>query len=149
MSIIKAFLDTLREKLVEQREQDSERPDKTSEWHHLFDTSFKEGDPPHATIEQMLYAASANDHWAALQAALDIEQESEMLIVIDGLDDVKDHKNDFLKGVHEFGQYLLRRTPKTKVLLTSRPRADGNVVFPEFPCIEYDKERKGQFAPHF
>ncbi|UPL00291.1 hypothetical protein LCI18_011225 [Fusarium solani-melongenae] len=149
MSIIKAFLYTLREKLVKRREQHSERREKTlklrektSEWHHQFDTSFKEDDPPHATIEQMLEAASANDHWAALQAALDIEQESEMLIVIDGLDDVQDHKNDFLHSVGEFVRYLLGRTPKTKVLLTSGPRPDGKVVFPEFPCIKYDKERK-------
>lgn len=156
MSIIQAFLYTLREKLVERREKDTERRERTlkqrekiSEWDHQFDTSFKDGDPPQTTIQQMLDRASANEHWAALQAALDVEQESEMLIVIDGLDGVQDYKYDFLNKVHEFIQHILRRTPKTKVLLTSRPRADLEAAFSDLPCIEYDKERKGQFAPYF
>ncbi|KAI8711870.1 hypothetical protein NCS52_01451600 [Fusarium sp. LHS14.1] len=149
MSIIQTFLYTLREKLVERREKDTERlertlkwREKTSKWHHQFDTCFKSNDPPHTTIQQTLSEASTNEHWTALQAALDVEQESEMSVVIDGLDSVQDYRYDFLNKVHEFIQHLLRRTPKTKILLTSRLQVDLEAAFSDLPCIEYDKERK-------
>ncbi|KAF4444217.1 ankyrin repeat domain-containing 50 [Fusarium acutatum] len=153
ISIIKGFLHTLRERLVKRRERDAERrvvPKSISEWHHKLDTVFKDDDPPHEVIKQMLDEASAAEHWAALQAALDIEQDLEMLIVIDGLDDVEDHRDEFKGGLRGFVDYLLGRTTTAKVLLTSRPRADLKEVFAGLPCIEYDKERKDCLASlHF
>ncbi|CVK85250.1 uncharacterized protein FPRN_06873 [Fusarium proliferatum] len=156
VSIIKGFLHTLRERLVKRRERDTERhergeerraaPKVISEWHHKLDTVFKDDGRPHEVIKTMLEEASAFDHWAALQAALDIEQDLEMLIIIDGLDDIEDHRNEFKDGVRGFVDYLLGRTTTAKILLTSRPRADLKELFAGLPCIEYDKERKDCLA---
>ena len=104
---------------------------------------FKEDDPPYVKFKSMLDVASADGHWTALKAVLDLDQEPELLIVIDGLDVVEHQKGDFLKGVREFVRYLRERKPRVKALLTSRPREDIKQIFNGFPCIEYDRERKG------
>ena len=104
---------------------------------------FKEEDPPHVKFKSMLDVASADGHWTALKAVLDLDQEPELLIVIDGLDVVEHQKVDFIKGVREFVKYLLERKARVKALLTSRPREEIKQIFDGFPCIEYDWERKG------
>ncbi|KAF5661331.1 kinesin [Fusarium denticulatum] len=153
ISIIKGFLHTLRKRLVKRRDRDAERrvpPKNVSEWHHKFDTVFKDDDPPHVVIKQMLEEASAAEHWTALQGALDAKEDLEMLIVIDGLDNIEDPRNEFKGGARGFADYLLERTTTAKLLLTSRPRNELKEVFAGLPCIEYDKERKDCLASlHF
>ncbi|KAF5650598.1 ankyrin repeat domain protein [Fusarium sp. NRRL 52700] len=144
ISIIKGFLHTLRERLEKRHDRDTERrvPSRDiSEWHHKFDNVFKDDDPPHVVIKQMLDEASAAEHWAALQGALEVRKGLEMLIVIDGLDNIEDPRNEFKGGARGFADYLLERTT-AKLLLTSRPRNNLKEILAGLPCIEYDKERK-------
>ncbi|KAH7176231.1 hypothetical protein EDB81DRAFT_751619 [Dactylonectria macrodidyma] len=113
ISIIKKFLHTLRKKIFERRIPPMHEQAFISQRRQLrpIDTLFKEDDPPHTKIKKMVGAASANEHWAALKAVLDIEQESELLIVIDGLD-VEYHKKDLRQGLRLYLQADLRMISK-------------------------------------
>ncbi|KAF5252683.1 hypothetical protein FANTH_2310 [Fusarium anthophilum] len=145
ISIIKRFLHTLRKRLVKRRDRDAERrvpPKNISEWHHKFDTVFKDDDSPYVVMKQMLEEASAAEHWAALQEALDAKRDLEMLIVIDGLDNIEDPRNEFKGGARGFADYLLERTTTAKLLLTSRPRNDLKEGFAGLPLQETDCDLK-------
>ncbi|KAF8538648.1 hypothetical protein BDD12DRAFT_740491, partial [Trichophaea hybrida] len=63
-------------------------------------------------------------------------------IIIDGLDKFEKQKLEFIRELHAFVIYLLERSLKPKVLLTSQPHADVKEILDGLPCIEYDKERK-------
>lgn len=103
---------------------------------------FNEKDSPNEEIKKIL-KAPADELWAALKAALDCEQERELSVIVDGLDNVKHEKSELIRGVHAFVEHLQQRTSRAKILLTSQPQAEIKEVFGGFPCIEYDKERKG------
>ena len=109
--------------------------------------NLRKGDSPDETIEKILKGPS-NELWAALRVALADEEQRELLVVIDGLDNVEDQKIEFLKGVRGFVTHLLGKTSKVKILLTSRPQAEIKEVFDGLPCIEYDKERIGWSSPY-
>lgn len=103
----------------------------------------KEESPPDMKIKEILNGSSRNELWAALQATLDHKQSWGLLIVIDGLDKVRQEKYQFIDSVRVFIDHLQQRTSKVKILLTSRPQDDIKEVLNRLPCIEYDKERKG------
>jgi hypothetical protein len=102
---------------------------------------FKE-DAPITKIKKILDASLSRELWAALKAVLD-EQELELLIVVDGVDEVEHRRSEFIKEVREFVEHLLKRKSKVKALLTSGPQAEIKEALDGLPCIEYDKERKG------
>ncbi|KAF4458275.1 purine and uridine phosphorylase [Fusarium albosuccineum] len=146
LSIVKVFLHALREKLVERFSEQSEnvvekRPQLSPKLQAMFNGPTKSEDHLQ-TIKTMLEEASNNEQWAASKAALGMEQEPKMLVVIHGLSDMERHKNDFTKEVLEFAEFLKTRKSTVKILLTSRPQADLKEAFATVPCIEYDKERK-------
>jgi ankyrin repeat domain-containing protein 50 len=103
---------------------------------------FEEADPPGEQIKKLL-EAPADELWTALQATLDCGQERELSLIVDGLDHVKDEKGELIRGVRAIVKHLQQRTSQTKILLSSRPQAEIKEVLGGFPCIEYDKERKG------
>jgi hypothetical protein len=103
------------------------------------------------TIKSILDTASKNELWAALVAVLANEQDQALLIVVDGLDEVKHpkvEKVEFSKGLLEFITRLEKRISKVKTLLTSGLDDEIKEVFEGLPCIEYDKERKGSAYTH-
>jgi hypothetical protein len=100
------------------------------------------------TVKKIL-DASNNELWDALKAALDEVPERKLTIIIDGLDRVQDQKPEFIRGLRAFVEYLLQRSLKPKVLLTSRPQNDVRDIFDKLLCIEHDKERKGTATFHF
>jgi hypothetical protein len=127
----RVFLHTLVEKIFERKEP----------------LQFENEGAPDTKIKKILGASLPNELWAALKAVLD-EQELELLIIVDGLDKVKHQRGEFINEVREFIEDLLERKPKVKALLTSRPQVEIKKVLDGLPCIEYDKERKGQSVPY-
>ncbi|KAI9869033.1 MAG: hypothetical protein M1813_002856 [Trichoglossum hirsutum] len=91
---------------------------------------------------ETLYKASSDKHWAALKEVLDYQKGQELSIIIDGLEHIQLKRDEFIRGIHSFVEFLRLRVSKVKVLLTSRPDDDIREIFNGFPCIEYDKERK-------
>ena len=134
--IIRSFLHGLLEETL--------NIETASNWKQVF----KEDDTLYANIKKILNAP-AYALWTALEAALSKELQQELWVVVDGLDEVKHQKDEFIKGVCGFVEHLLNKTLKFKALLTSRPHAKINEVLRKVLCIEYDKERKGLASPYF
>ncbi|KAI9771315.1 MAG: hypothetical protein M1840_002285 [Geoglossum simile] len=108
----------------------------------------KSEDSLDTTIKTIL-DASTNGLWYALKSVLADEQNSELWVVIDGLDEAEHQKGKFVRDVHTFVMHL-EGISKVRALLTSRPQAEINEIFNGLPCIEYDKERKEYLASlHF
>jgi hypothetical protein len=103
---------------------------------------FKAEDPPDATINEILNAP-IDELWDALKAILADDRKQDLLIVIDGLDQVEHQRVEFIKRIREFIIYLQERNVKAKALLTSRPQDKIKELLYGLPYIEYDKERKG------
>jgi hypothetical protein len=97
-------------------------------------------------IKVLLDLTSDSEHMNALQAAIQIVQEQELLIIICGLDEVE---KGFIRRVYAFVAYLKERTSNVKVLITSGLEDEIKALFKEIPSIEYDKERKGSIGIHF
>lgn len=98
------------------------------------------------TIKKL--SAQTKELWDALKTVLDDEPKRELSIIVDGLDEVKHQKGEFIKELRAFIAHLQERNPKAKALLTSRPQAEIKEVFDGLPYIEYDKERKGSITPY-
>ncbi|KAL7958828.1 hypothetical protein V8C34DRAFT_137971 [Trichoderma compactum] len=79
--------------------------------------------------------------WNLLRGILAAEPNREMLIVIDGLNEVQDPKGQFIKSIRELVEYLQQRILDIKALLTSRPQAVIEKILNGLPHIEHDKER--------
>jgi ankyrin repeat domain-containing protein 50 len=107
----------------------------------------EEGFPHEKNIKKILYAPT-DQLWTALGAVLSYEQKRELSIIIDGLDKVEHQKDEFIRGVRAFIEYLQKRVSMVKALLISRPQAEIKDLFRGLPCIEYDKERKGSATPY-
>jgi hypothetical protein len=127
--IVRNFLHTLVESILEKEEALSR------------ELARFEGSPE--IVLERIFNASADRLWTALKAALSNDQGRELLIVVDGLDEVQHQKGEFSKRIREFVAYLLKRTSKVKALLTSRPQAEIEEALEGLPCIEYNKERRG------
>lgn len=84
---------------------------------------------------------------AALMTSLTDEPERELLVVFDGLDNVKDETGGFIKGIRTFFEDLQRRIPNMKMLLTSQPQDDIKKPLKGLPYIEHDAERRGKAYP--
>ena len=108
---------------------------------------FKEEDSPHENIKRLLNA-SVDELWAALRAVLSCEQDRELSIIVDGLEHIEHQRDKFIGGVRSFIEHLRQRTPKIKILLTSRPLVEIKELFNGLPSIEHDRERKGPSVPH-
>lgn len=127
-TVVKSFLLTLHEQAF-----------KTATSPSWKTRQLNEEDPPDKKIKKLLKAPT-NQLCAALEAALGYLHKREISIIVDGLDK---KKIELIMGVRAFIKCLQQRTPKAKILLTSRAQAEIKEVLSEFPCIEYDKERKG------
>jgi hypothetical protein len=108
---------------------------------------FNERELPNENLQKLL-DAPANELLTALGALLDEEQQG-LSIIIDGLDKVKDQRDEFIRGVRKFVEHLQQRTLKVKVLLTSRPVTEIKALLDGLPRIEHDRERKGSSASNF
>jgi ankyrin repeat domain-containing protein 50 len=134
MLIVRKFLFNLLEDILNNKEATNRRLSAFSA-EATSDTNIKK-----------ILEAPPDGLWAALRAALAVEQSRELSIVIDGLEHV--HQSDaFINGVRAFIEHLQQRTSKVKILLTSGPQAHIKEAFDGLPCIEYDQERKGLVAP--
>jgi hypothetical protein len=100
----------------------------------------------HDLIKKLLDLSSDSEHMDALKAALEIEKEQELSIIVCGLDEVVNQKREFIQTVYAFLAYLQERTSSVKVLTTSCLEDEIQTLFGEMPSIEYDKERKGSTA---
>jgi ankyrin repeat domain-containing protein 50 len=118
---------------------------KRIQWNFDKDPSYgniQAKDPSYTNIQTILDTL-VNGLWSALGTILTYEQQREVLVVIDGLDQIEDQGREFIKAVHKLIIHLPNRVPKFKALLTSRPLAEIKEIFSRIPCIEYDRERKG------
>lgn len=104
---------------------------------------FKRDDSVDATVKKILNATS-DEYWGALREVMKIERDHGVSLIIDGLDKA-DQRPEFVRGVCAFIEDLQERPSTSRVLLTSRPQAAIKEMLSGFPCIEYDKERKGLF----
>ena len=107
---------------------------------NLGGSLFNAGDSAEAVAKKILKASSSETYWGALRAAMDIEQEQGLSLIIDGLEKTE---NQFIRELDRFIEHLRERPSTTKVLLTSRPQTAIGEIFGPLPCIEYDRERKG------
>ena len=121
----------------------------------LLDEIF--GEEPHSNLEgprisasdsaevvvKKILKASSDAYWGALRAVLDIEQEMELSLIIDGIDRTENQKLEFTQDLLVFIEHLEERPFTTRVLLTSRPQAEIREILGRLPSIEYDRERKG------
>jgi hypothetical protein len=98
---------------------------------------------------QKIFDTSNSQLWDALMAALDVEQEHKLSVIVDGVDNVENQKSEFIAALHALVAYLLGRPLQPKILLTSRSQADAKQILDEPLCIEYDKERKGSITFQF
>ena len=103
---------------------------------------FSADDSAEVVVEGIL-KASSDAYWGALRAVLDIEQEMELSLLIDGLDETENQKYEFIRELCVFIDFLRKRPSTTRVLLTSRPQAEIREILGRLPSIEYDMERKG------
>lgn len=90
-----------------------------------------------------IFGAPAYTFWTALVEILTNEPERELLVVFDGLENVKD-ETGFIKGIRTFFDDLQGPIPKMKVLLTSQPQDNIKETFKGLPYIEHDMERRGR-----
>ena len=104
------------------------------------------GDSAEMVVKKIL-KASSDAYWGALRAVLDIEQEMELSLIIDGIDRTENQKLEFIQDLLIFIEHLEERPSTTRVLLTSRPQAEIREILGRLPLIEYDMERKG-FVPY-
>jgi hypothetical protein len=58
-------------------------------------------EPPEIVVQKALHARP-DDLWTALKAALTNDVRSDILIVVDGLDEIKHQIHEFLRGINEF-----------------------------------------------
>jgi len=93
--------------------------------------------------KKILDMSCGSEHWCALKAVLELEQNRDLIIIIDGLDKVEKQKSEFIRKVCTFIARLQERTCKINVLLTSRPEDDIGALLGGVLSIEYDKERTG------
>ena len=107
----------------------------------------KDDDSAEATVKEIL-KASINEYWLALRAAMDVVNDQELSLIVDGLDKIRDQKRAFVTEIRSLIEHLRERPHTTRVLLTSRPQAEMKEILSELPCIEYDKERKGSIISH-
>jgi hypothetical protein len=112
-------------------------------------SQFKEGDSQSTIVNKVLSASKSSELFDALKAAMDIDRELKMTVIVSGLDQVKDQKSEFIRGVGSFIENLMERPLGVKALLSSLPRADVQDILRELACIEYDKERQGLAALWF
>jgi hypothetical protein len=112
---------------------------------------FKEDDS-RSPMKTVLDASTASEHWSALKAVLDIEQQQKLYIIVDGLDKIELHKDEsqkgeFIKELRLFITHLQDSIPEVKVILTSQPHDDIRALLDGVPSIEYNAERKGLAIP--
>ena len=115
----------------------------------LFDPGrprFKTNDSAEATVKEILKAPSSG-YWGALREVLDIERETDLSLIIDGLDKIEHQKDEFIQELFGFIEQLRGRPSTTRVLLTSQPQAGIKEILGPLPSIEYDRERKGLISP--
>lgn len=91
----------------------------------------------------------ADTLWTALMVILTNEPERKLLVVVDGLDNVKDETGEFIKGIRVFTDHLRQRIFNMKVLLTSQPQRDIKEVLKGLPCIEHDEARRSKACNPF
>ena len=135
ISIIRNFLHSLLEQVVKRKAgPDSER------------RSLDKECSPDENIKKIL-DGSVNELFTALHAVLGGQEQRGLSLVVDGLDKVEHQRNEYIRGVRAFIEYLQQRASKVKILLTSQPLAEIRELFDGLPCIEYDRERKGLPIP--
>ena len=106
---------------------------------------FKRDDSVDATVKKILNATS-DEYWGALkEVMMKIERDHGVSLIIDGLDKAEYQCLGFVQEVCAFIEDLQERPSTSRVLLTSRPQAAIKEMLSGFPCIEYNKERKGLF----
>ena len=109
---------------------------------------FSAGDSAEVMVKKILRAPSGA-YWSALRAVTDIEQETGLSLIIDGLDKIEDQKCEFIQNLLAFIEHLeeRQRSSATRVLLTSRPQEEIREILERLSSIEYDRERKGLICP--
>jgi hypothetical protein len=145
-SIIIVFVHTILRQLIS-RLPEQEKAIVTAFLQTLLDgvfgrdpSRFTAGDRSDTTIKKIL-DASTSELWDALMAALDVERERKLTIIIDR---VEQQAIDFTDGLDKLVEYLLGRPLKVKALLTSRLVTNiKEKLLNGLLHIEYDKERKG------
>ena len=105
---------------------------------------FKRDDSVDATVKKILNVTS-DEYWSALREVMKIERDHGVSLIIDGLDKAEHQRFGFVREVCAFIEDLQERPSTSRVLLTSRPQAAIKEMLSGFPCVEYDKERKGLF----
>jgi YHS domain-containing protein len=102
---------------------------------------FQETDTPRQSLAALLGAPSAK-HWAALKAALPPSIKHDLIIVIDGVDNVGKATLVFLREVCTFIKSLQYKGFKLKVLITSQGLTEIKDFLAGVPSIVFDDERK-------
>ena len=110
--------------------------------HSTLKASFRADDSAEVAVEKII-KASSDAYWGALRSVLDIEQEMELSLIIDGLDKAEDQKYEFIRELCVLIEHLREGAFTAWVLLTSRPQAEIREILGQLPSIEYDRERKG------
>ena len=103
---------------------------------------FKTNDSAEATMRKILSASIAG-YWGALRTVMDLDRETGLSLIIDGLDKIQYQNYEFIQELCVFIEHLRERPSRTRVLLTSQPQAEIRGILGQLPSIEYDRERKG------
>ena len=89
-------------------------------------------------MSRMFDVLSDMELWNALLTILEIHSELEVVIIIDGLDQIQSQKGDFVKLLRS----VVERS-NVRALLTSAVDNEVDILLSEVPHIAYDVERKG------
>lgn len=98
---------------------------------------------PLENIQKILEIAPAKELFTAFKTVLPDEAQRGLSIVIDRLDKVEHQRNELMSGIQALVKHLQKQTSKAKILLTSRPMDEVEVLLKPLPRIEYDRERRG------
>jgi hypothetical protein len=93
---------------------------------------------PNGIMSRMFDVLSDMELWNALLTILEIHSELEVVIIIDGLDQIQSQKGDFVKLLRS----VVERS-NVRALLTSAVDNEVDILLREVPHIAYDVERKG------
>ena len=126
--IIRNFLHSLLEQVVKR-----EAGPNLERW------SFDKECSPDKNIKQILNTP-VKDLFTALRAVLGSQEQRGLSLIVDGLDKVEHKRDECIKEVRVFIEYLQQRASEVKILLTSQPLAEIRELFDGLPCIEYDRE---------
>ncbi|UKZ68510.1 uncharacterized protein TrAtP1_013361 [Trichoderma atroviride] len=88
--------------------------------------------------------APAGILWAALMTVLTNEPDRQLLVIVDGLENIEDDTGEFIKGIRTFVDRLRQRNLNMKALLASQPRDHIKEIFGGLPYIEHDEMRESQ-----